>query len=224
MATSGPIFLPMSHDLPRRCRAIATSTWSDALDRLSLPGVIEGLTLRSGAGAIAGPALTVRETAGALGSHPVHAFTPGTFLDAVQPGAVLVIDLGGAAVSSCGGLVALAAVQRGAVGLVIDGGCRDIADVRAAGLWVSSRHVTPTSGRGRASVEAIGVPVTIGGVRVAAGDYIVGDETGVVCLPAARLEELLPIADALSRKDDEFANALRAGHTFAAAAKRLSHI
>jgi 3-hexulose-6-phosphate synthase/6-phospho-3-hexuloisomerase len=207
-----------------RCRAIATSTWSDALDQLHVPGVLYGLTLRSGTGPIAGIAVTVRETAAALGAYPATAFTPGSFLDATGPDSVIVIDLGGAAVSSCGGLVAQAAVQQGAVGLVIDGGCRDVADVRASGLWLCSRHVTPVSGRGRVRIEAINVPVTVGGIRVQAGDYIVGDDTGVVCLPSERVLDLLPIAEDLSTKDSRFSSALREGHTFASAASHLQHL
>jgi regulator of RNase E activity RraA len=202
---------------------IATSTWSDALDQLQLSGVLEGLTLRTGTGSVAGTAVTVREAAGPLGAHPATAFTPGTFLDAVGPGTVVMIDVGGALASSCGGLVAQAAVQQGAVGLVIDGGCRDIAEIRDTGLWVSSRHVTPISARGRVRVEAINVPVTIGGIRVHAGDYIVGDDTGVVCIPSSRVAEALEIAEALSAKDTRFANALREGRTFAAAAAHSRH-
>jgi 3-hexulose-6-phosphate synthase/6-phospho-3-hexuloisomerase len=207
-----------------RCRAIATSTWSDALDQLHLPGVMQGLTLRSGSGSIAGVAVTVHETAGALDAYPASAFRPGKFLDAVGSDSVIVIDLGGAEVSSCGGLVAQAAVQQGAVGLVIDGGCRDLADVRASGLWLSSRHVTPISGRGRVRIDGVNVPVSVGGVPVQAGDYIVGDDTGVVCLPAARLADLLPLAEALSAKDAQFANALSTGHTFTSAASNLHHV
>jgi 3-hexulose-6-phosphate synthase/6-phospho-3-hexuloisomerase len=214
----------MASDLLARCRAIATSTWSDALDQLQIPGVVQGLSLRNGSGSVAGTAVTVRETAGTLGAHPVSAFTPGSFLDAVKPDTMVVIDLGGALVSSCGGLVAQAAVQQGAVGIVIDGGCRDIAEVRAAGLWLSSRHVTPVSGRGRVRIDAINVPVTIGGIRVHAGDYIVGDDTGVVCIPSDRLLEILPIAEELSVKDARFAGALREGHTFATAATHLQHV
>lgn len=213
-----------STPLLARCRAIATSTWSDALDALDIAGVLQGLSLRSGAGSIAGRAVTVRETPGTLGDYPPAAFTPGRFLEAATPDSVLVIDLGGAPVSSCGGLVAQAAVQRGVAGLVIDGGCRDLADVRATGFWVMSRHVTPTSGRRRVRIDAINGPVTVGGVRVEPGDYIVGDETGVVCIPSARLDEALAVAEELSAKDARFSDALRAGDSFTAAAAQLGHV
>src|SRR5579871_1426181 len=141
-----------------RCRAISTSTWSDALDRLGMNGVIDGLTLRSGTGAICGPAVTVKES---VGVHHASAFAPGEFLDAVTRGAVLIFDCGGAAVSTFGGLAALAAVKREAAGVVIEGACRDLDEIRQSGLWVASAHITPRSGKGRIKIEAIGIPIEI---------------------------------------------------------------
>jgi 3-hexulose-6-phosphate synthase / 6-phospho-3-hexuloisomerase len=215
----------MDSDLLARCRAIATSTWSDALDELGVPGVPLAIAVRSGTGTtIAGTAVTVREIPGELGAYPASAFKPSRFLEAAGAGTVIVIDIGGAAASSCGGLVAQAAVQQGVAGVVVDGGCRDLADIRATGLWVASRHVTPASGRGRVQVDGVNVPVMIGGIRVEPGDIIVGDDTGVVCIPASRLQEALVIAEELTLKDTRFANALREGHTFAAASAHLRHV
>lgn len=211
-------------DLLSRCRAVATSTWSDTLDTLGVAGVIHGLALRSGAGTVAGRAVTVREIAGELDDYPPSMFTPSTFLEAAERDSVIVLAIGGAAVSSCGGLVAQASVLKGVAGLVIDGGCRDLADIRATGLWVMSRHVTPVSGRRRVRVDAINVPVTIGGIRVRAGDYLVGDDTGLVCIPADRLPDALRIAEDLTERDNRFSTALREGHAFAAAAAHLGHV
>ncbi|MBZ5603134.1 MAG: RraA family protein [Acidobacteriia bacterium] len=207
--------------LINRCRAIATSTWSDALDRLKLDGVIGGLALRSGSGAMCGRAVTVKESVGDFYS---NAFAPGDFLEAVQSESVLMIAAAGAAVSTFGGLAALAAVKRGASGVVIDGACRDVAEIRASGLWLASRHATPMSGKGRIRVDAIGVPVELCGATVAAGDYIIGDETGVVCVSAARIEEALAIAEDLAARDAAFAEELRRGETFRAIASKLGHV
>lgn len=208
-------------DLFERCRAIATSTWSDALDRLRIAGVIEGLALRSGAEAMCGRAVTVKECAG---EYDVAAFSPGDFLDAAQSGDVLIFDAGGAAVSTFGGLAALAAVKKGLAGVVIDGACRDLGEIRASGLWLASRSVTPRSGKGRIKVEAIGVAIEAGGVAIAPGDYLVGDETGIVCIPAAKIEQALTIAEELTRRDGEFAEELRRGQSFGATSAKLGHV
>ncbi|MGE5242901.1 MAG: RraA family protein [Betaproteobacteria bacterium] len=214
----------MDVNLVARCRAIATSTWSDALDAAGLEGVIQGLTRRSGGGRLAGPAVTVRESAAGLGDHSAAAFDVGAILDAAGTGCVLAIDLGGAEVSALGGLAADAAVRRGVAGAAIDGGCRDLEAIQAAGLWVSSRHVTPLTGRGRVRVEAINQPVSIGGVVVRPGDWIVGDETGLIRIEAAHLAELLGRAEALEARDRQFETALRRGERFGDVARRLGHL
>ena len=204
-----------------RCRAISTSTWSDALDRLGLNGVISGLTLRSGAGSICGRAVTVKES---IGAYDATAFTPGDFLDAVEPGTVLIFDSGGAAVSTFGGLAALAAVKGGAAGVVIDGACRDLGEIRETGLWLASRHVTPKSGKGRIRIDTINVPIELGDVPVVPGDYLIGDETGIVCVTAERLEEALAIAEELTQRDAMFAKELRQGRSFRSTSAKLGHV
>lgn len=211
----------MDAALAERCRAVATSTWSDALDQLGLAGVIDGLILRSGAGRVVGPALTVKET---IGQYPIEAFAIADVLEALEPGSVLVFDLAGETVSTFGGLAAQAAVHKRAAGVVIDGACRDIGEIQASGLWLASRHVTPLSGKGRVRTEAIGVTVTIRGVTVRPGDCIAGDETGIVCIPSDRLLEVLAIAEDLTARDSRFSQALHAGDSFRAAAVRLRHL
>ena len=207
-----------------RCRLVATSTWGDVLDSRGIPGIIEGVQLRSGTGAVAGPAVTVKESVGPLGTYPLEALRVGAFLDALSPGAMLMIEMGGVPTSTFGGLAAQATVQQGAAGVVIDGGCRDLGEIRCSGLWISTRHVTPLSGKRRVKVEAINVPVTLGGIPVSPGDCIIGDETGVVCVKADILMEVLVEAEKLSALDGRFADALREGHTFSATVARLRHI
>jgi len=214
----------MSVELVERCRAIATSTWSDALDQLGVAGTIHGLTVRSGTDRIAGTAVTVKETVGAPGSYPTDAFGVGNFLDAISPGEILIVEMGGASVSTFGGLAAQAAVARGVGGVVIDGGCRDIADVQATGLWLASRHITPVSGKGRVKVDGINVPIRVCSITVNPGDYIIADDTGVVCVKPELLVEALPIAEELTARDVLFANGLREGGTFGEVAARLRHL
>jgi regulator of RNase E activity RraA len=207
-----------------QCRAIGTSTWSDALDIAGVAGVIEGLVLRSGSARIAGPAVTVRESTGPLNAYSTEAFAVGTFLEALTVGSILVIEMNGALVSSFGGLAAQATRNQGALGVVINGGCRDIADIRNSGLWLASRNITPVSGKGRVKVEGVNVPLMMGGTPVIPGDLIVGDETGVVCVSSQRLQDVFRIAEQLRIRDGQFAAALSDGESFAATATRLKHL
>jgi 3-hexulose-6-phosphate synthase / 6-phospho-3-hexuloisomerase len=199
----------------------ASATWSDALDQLGIRGVLDGLTLRSGAGPILGPVLTVKETAGEF---PLQDFRIADILDAITPGAVLVFDVAAAPVSTFGGLAAVAALQKGVSGVIIDGACRDLAEIQDSGLWLASRHVTPLSGKGRIKTEAVGVPVSAGGITVNLGDFIAADETGIVCIPGDRLEQVAELTRDLTSRDENFQELLRAGDSFRAVADKLKYL
>jgi regulator of RNase E activity RraA len=126
-------------------------------------------------------------------------------------------------ISTFGGLATLAASLRGVTAVVIDGGCRDIEEIRATRFWLGSRFATPTSGKTRISVESIGDPVHVGGVLVG-GDLVVGDETGIVVVPRAQIAAVLVKAEAIVEKDRMIEAALRAGKSFSEAATAADYI
>jgi regulator of RNase E activity RraA len=95
------------------------------------------------------------------------------------PGDVLVVATGGAGLAMAGELFATEALRRGMAGLIIDGYCRDLATLRRLPLPVFARGVTPRAAPVRA-VPVVGVPVRIGGVEVAPGELLLGDDDGVV--------------------------------------------
>jgi regulator of RNase E activity RraA len=210
--------------LLQRCKAIGTSTWSDALDQCGISGVVRGLVQRSGGGRFAGFAVTARERAGTLGSFPRAEFGVGKMIAAIEPGDVLMADVGGADISTFGGLAALATQKRGAAAVVIDGGCRDVEEIRASGLWLASRSVTPTTGKTRLKLEALGEPVTIGGISVKPGDLVAGDDTGIVVVPRSDLARVLEAAERMLATDAAVEQALRAGKSFSEAAAAANYI
>ena len=210
--------------LLRRCKAIGTSTWSDALDQCGISGVVRGLVQRSGGGRFAGFAVTARERAGTLGSFPRAEFGVGKMIAAIEPGDVLMADVGGADISTFGGLAALATRKRGAAAVVIDGGCRDVEEIRASGLWLASRSVTPTTGKTRLKLEALGEPVTIGGISVKPGDLVAGDDTGIVVVPRSDLARVLEAAERMLATDAAVEQALHAGKSFSEAAAAANYI
>ena len=109
----------------------------------------------------------------------------------LQPGHVLVIDGAGDPVNALvGELIMLYAIQRGCAGFVIDGAIRDTTAFYEADFPCYARS---TSHRGpyKLGPGAINVPVTIGGQVVLPGDFIVGDEDGVVSFAAADAGRLL---------------------------------
>src|ERR1700677_2987527 len=149
---------------------VDTCAVSDVLDRLGLDGVVLGSAGRSGSDRrISRRVRTVK-----VG--PRHDDTPLPHLGAGAimasgPGDVIVVDNRGRLdVSSWGGILSLAASQRGVEGAVVDGAGDDVAEVAEIGFAVFARAVVPTSARGRIVEESMGRPVTIGTVQVAAGD------------------------------------------------------
>ena len=193
---------PVPHALVGRCARIATSTWSDALDRLGLAGVLNGLERRAGSLPFAGPVVTVAEDVGALGTADPGAFGIDQILASASPGdAILVRQVGDPPASAIGGLAALAARRHGVAGIVVDGACRDLDELDAVGLPILSRSATPASGRGRARITGLNVPLRFPGFEVAPGDLLVADTTGVVILPFGRLTELLQVAEARAASD-----------------------
>ena len=133
-------------------------------------------------------------------AHPVRC--PDDFLPVMQalrdaePGDVLVIDAGGGGRAVAGELFASEAGRKGLAGIVIDGACRDTAKLATMSLPVYARFATPMAG----TVQHLAEPaaaVTCGGVRVARGDWLVGDRDGVVVAGEDELARLLPRAEAV---------------------------
>lgn len=203
---------------------LATSTIANALDDIGFHGVMTGLRPVVPGLACVGPALTVRQTTGPVGSFPAADFRVGHMIDAAQSGDVIVVDNGGHPVSTWGGLASYSATLKGLAGLVVDGGVRDAEEIAELGFPVFSRHLVPTPGRSRIRVEAIGVEVAAGGVLVRPGDIVVADATGIAVVPADRAAEVLGLAEGNARDDETAMAELRDGLSFTAALEKFRRI
>lgn len=105
-------------------------------------------------------------------------------IDNSKPGEVGVIVMDGPTdVAAIGGLMSTAAKSRGMAGMVLDGGVRDLAEIRALGLTVFARYVSPGTAVSRYASVANNIEVTCAGIRVRPGDIIVAGEDGVVVVP-----------------------------------------
>ena len=112
-----------------------------------------------------------------------------------------------------GELSSTSLAARGVAGCVIDGGCRDVRLIEAVGFPVFARFVTPEDSTWRWEVTATQVPITVGTVRVEPGDWVVGDEDGVVVVPARVAEPVLAAAEAKVGTENLVRDAVRAGMT-----------
>lgn len=97
---------------------------------------------------------------------------------------------------------------RGCLGAVIDGGCRDVDEILRSGFPVFSRYTTPQDCVARWELAAYDVEVTIAGVRVAPGDFVVADHDGIVIVPVDLVPAVLDEAEAKVATESEIRQAV----------------
>lgn len=152
---------------------------------------------------ICGPAATVLEAATDEVLPPQHALD---LIDEAASGSVIVISImgGESEVAVWGGLMTAGAVANGHAGAVLDGGVRDLVEIRRDyGFPVYARSVSPGTTLGRYKTVTAQVPVQVGGVVVHPGDLIVGDVDGVVVVPQAHAAEVLKMAQEIDARELE---------------------
>jgi len=179
----------VSQRLLKEIRTIRTSLLSDALGK---GGAMDhDMRCFSANCRMAGPAVTVRV-------HTADILMVGITLTHCPKGSVLVIDGQGELNTALWGEVTtLAARLKGLQGVVIDGAIRDLYKIQRDKLPVFARSVVPNAG----GVQYPGeyqVPVQCGGAIVHPGDWVVGDEDGVVVVPQDRLESVVEAAKRLA--------------------------
>ena len=169
-------------DLFEAFAKVSTCNISDAFHK---KGIIYGLHpyIKHGA-KLVGRALTV-QTCNGDWAKPVEA------IDRAKPGDVIVIDVGGAPMAVWGELAANSAQMMGVKGVVIDGAIRDIDDIEDLDFPAFARTAVPCAGEAK-GYGGIGMEITVGGQRVRTGDWIVGDESGLIVIPK---EEAVEVAN-----------------------------
>jgi len=155
---------------------------------------------------LAAPAFTVRCVPGDnLAVHVAVTKAPA--------GSALVVDVGDVAERGYWGeVLTTGAEARQLVGLVIDGGVRDVDALRAHGFPVFSTAIV-LAGATKQGPGAVGQPVDVGGVTVHTGDWIVGDADGVAVIAAAELDAVLAAGQARADKEQGLFTELRSGKT-----------
>ncbi|MDH3667974.1 MAG: hypothetical protein OEN23_13695 [Paracoccaceae bacterium] len=201
-----------------------TPTLANALEDLGLEAVITGLSPAGTDMRCVGRAVTVLEMTGPKGAFPASDFRVGEMIDAAGPGDVVVVANGGAPISTWGGTASYAAHLKGIDGLIVDGGIRDREEICEIGFPAFARHMVPTTGKTRIRVEAIGVQVTLSGIRVDPGDAIVADGIGIVAIPAAHAAEVADMATAYAADDARAMRELDQGLTFREAMAKFAKI
>ncbi len=181
---------------------VSTPNISDGNHRLpSLGGIYpisQGLKM-------AGPAVTVRTYPGDW-AKPVEA------IDVAPPGSVIAIDAGSVGPAVWGELATYSCKQRGIVGVVIDGAIRDVPEIRKLKFPAFAKLIMPQAGEPKGFGE-IGVAISMGGIRIAPQDWVVGDDDGVVVIPKARLAEMTNRAMEWLEKENRIRQEIEEGKT-----------
>jgi regulator of RNase E activity RraA len=126
---------------------------------------------------------------------------------------VLVIDMQGDHRHACVGTVtSCAATVKGAKAIIVDGAVTDIVELREAGLPVFARGTSLLTTKLRADPQsALNVVIECGGVSVSPGDWVLGDDNGLLILSGDKLAEVIDIALASDAAEPEILQRLRAG-------------
>jgi 4-hydroxy-4-methyl-2-oxoglutarate aldolase len=153
-----------------------------------------------------GPAVTLRAAPGDnLALHVAVAEAP--------PGSFLVADAtADPEWGYWGEVLTSAAMARGVVGLVIDGGARDIDAIERLGFGLFSERICHR-GATKVGPGGVGGPVTVGGAVVRPGDLVVGDRDGVTVVALEAVEGVLERARAKAAGEPGIISQLRAGST-----------
>jgi 4-hydroxy-4-methyl-2-oxoglutarate aldolase len=192
-------------DLIAAFNQVAVASVADAVDKIcGHRGYLDStIKPRINDKRICGPAATVLEAATDEFVPPQHALD---LIDEAPKGSVIVISIEGGEpnVAVWGGLMTAGAVANGHAGAVLDGGVRDLTEIRRDyGFPIYARDVSPGTTLGRYRTVASQVPVRVGGIMVHPGDIIVGDVDGVVVVPKAQAAQVLAMAQEIDARELE---------------------
>lgn len=133
-------------------------------------------------------------------------------MEKVPRGSVLVVSTAGFVSGYWGEVLTVAAEAADVVGLVIDGGVRDIAALTVRRFPVFSRGIS-MRGTIKASAPSVGQQISFAGTRVAVGDLVVADDDGVLVIPAAHVAHTLAQGQARADKEARMMQALTQGQS-----------
>jgi 3-hexulose-6-phosphate synthase/6-phospho-3-hexuloisomerase len=191
-------------DIGKALSQVSAANLSDALHRSGvLPGIrplIPGLK-------VMGRALTVR-------TYPGDCAKPVQAIDKAEPGDVIVVDAGGVGPAIWGELATHSAMQRRVAGVVIHGALRDAGDIAQLRFPAFSSLVMPNAGEPKGFGE-IGVSIRIAQMTIETGDWVLGDDDGVVILPQKLAVEYANRAMDVLERENRIREDIKGGRTLA---------
>lgn len=192
----------VSSEQVQRYRSVPVANISDSMQRMTAAG--PALRPMHKGGVLAGVALTVK-------CRPGDNLMLHYALNIAQAGDVIVVDAGGDLTNALIGELMLAYAQKKQLaGVVINGAVRDTASIAAGDFPVYARGVTHR-GPYKHGPGEINVPIAIDGMVIEAGDLIIGDADGLLCVPFAHVDEVYELAYARQLAEQDKLVAIAAG-------------
>jgi 3-hexulose-6-phosphate synthase / 6-phospho-3-hexuloisomerase len=183
-------------------------------DAMHRKGTMSGIFSVCGNVKMVGRAVTVQTLAGDW-AKPVEA------IDVARKSDVIVINNDGCThIAPWGELATLSCVSKGLSGVVIDGAVRDVDDIRAMKFPVFAKAIVPNAGEPKGFGE-INAEIQCAGQHVCPGDWIVGDESGVVVIPAVRAYEVARRALEVRKTEERIREEIRRGSTLSEVAELI---
>ena len=182
---------------------VSTPNIADAQHKM---GVMRGIIPRINRGSkMIGRALTVQTSKGDW-AKPVEA------IDRAGKGEVIVVDAGGGEIAVWGELASWSCKIKGISGVVIDGAARDMDAILDIDFPCFSRNLSPDAGEPK-GFGGIGLEIVCGGQLVRTGDWIVGDESGVIVIPKERAVEVANRAVDVHERENRIREEIKRGET-----------
>jgi 4-hydroxy-4-methyl-2-oxoglutarate aldolase len=204
-----------NRDAVKRLSRLDVCAVSDALDKVGIANqVISDLEQRASKRRVHGRVVTFRlvPAEGAVPPPGPVRHLGTSAIELANAGDVIVVEQRTGIDAGCwGGILTLGAKLKGVAGVIADGPVRDIEEARTHDFPVYCRSLTSRTARGRVVEAEVNRPVSIGGVTVHPGDYVVADAGGSAFIPAARIDEVLAAAETIAAREAAMANALLAG-------------
>jgi regulator of RNase E activity RraA len=146
-------------------------------------------------------------------------------IDTGGPGSVYVMTVeDGADIAGMGGLMGTAMFSRGFAGAVIDGGVRDLPQLKKIGFPVYSTGPVPSTSISHYRFGGMNVPVVCDGVKVAPQDIVVADQDGVVVVPRDKAPEILVLAQHLDESEHSMYPFIEKFHSIEEAVKQFGRL
>ncbi|MCD4704414.1 MAG: bifunctional hexulose-6-phosphate synthase/ribonuclease regulator [Methanosarcinaceae archaeon] len=133
-------------------------------------------------------------------------------IDVAEAGDVIVIYNGSKHIAPWGGLATLSCLNKEIAGIVIDGAVRDIEEIQKLGLPVFASNNVPNAGDPKGFGE-INAQIKCGGLEVNPGDYIIGDDNGVVVVPKEQAYEISRRAKEVEKSEKRIYAEIKNGST-----------